>query len=293
MKMRLPILVFFGALLGCAAACFSFNDSASVYAASNVESPFNQFPLLHMAAVGAFVKPFPVIAPRAYLVADLDTGEIISEKNPNAKLPIASLTKLMTSTVVFENVDLEKSITIDKSMLDPYGFSPYLVAGKDFNLAQLLYPMLVESSNDAAQAASCFMGNGTTIKMMNEKARALNMNSTNYVDAHGLDPKNTSTVSDLFYLARYISKNHAKLLEVTKGNAVDGIGANPYSKMKNKNLVYDVPNFIGGKTGYIPESNYNGLFIFNLPVAGGPSRRIAIIVFGAQAKFKRRGYFNP
>ena len=189
MKMKLLILAIFQGLAGCGLACLAFASPAVANAADVTTSPFNQFPALHVAVSWPSVKPFPDIAPRAYLVADLDTGEIISEKNPNAKFPIASLTKLMTSTVVFEHVDLAKSITIDEPMLDPYGSSPYLVAGKRFSLAQLLYPMLVESSNDAAQAASCFLGNQATVKMMNEKAGALNMNSTNYVDAHGLDPK--------------------------------------------------------------------------------------------------------
>ena len=56
--------------------------------------------------------------PRAYLVADLDSGEIYSEKNSQTKLPIASLTKLMAATVAFENVGLQKTISIEESMLD-------------------------------------------------------------------------------------------------------------------------------------------------------------------------------
>jgi len=285
MKIRSSIpTVFRVVLAGCAIVCFVCISPFAASAANNGAVPFSKtdlLPILHAAVANPAAKPFPGIAPRAYLVADLDSGEILSEKNSKAKLPIASLTKLMTATIAFERVDLQKKITIQKSMLAPYGYSPNLIAGKSFSLAQLLYPVLVESSNDAAQAMSCFVGNKQMIKLMNGKARSLYMGSTNYSDAHGLSPKNTSTVRDLFYLARYISKNHPKLFEITRGNDVAGIGAAPYAGMKNKNLVYGLPDFVGGKTGYIPESNYNGLFIFNLPLADGSSRKIAIIVLGA------------
>ena len=70
-------------------------------------------------------------------------------------------------------------------------------------------------------------------------------------------------------------------MQITQGDNVGGIGDSPYAGMKNKNLVYNLPNFIGGKTGYIPESNYNGLFVFKLPQADGSARKIAIIILGA------------
>ena len=225
--------------------------------------------------------PLPDLGSRAYLVGDLDTGQIISEKNSRARLPIASLTKLMTAAVVTENVSLRQTITINKSMLLPFGWTSYLAEGQRLSLGQLLYPMLVESSNDAAQAVSCFLGNKQTIGLMNEKARSLAMYSTNYFDAHGLSPKDVSTARDLFELARYVAKNHPGLLEVTRGKSVGNVDTSRYSAMENKNLVYGLADFAGGKTGYIPESNYNGLFIFKISPAGGPERSIAIIVLGA------------
>lgn len=295
MKNNIPILTIIALLAG----CFAFAIPAPVLGAAsqNKGSAENQTwmqvssqpvflqasqqPALYISRiVGA--KPFPAISPRAYLVADLDSGQIFSEKNSQAKLPIASVTKLMTATVGLEHVDPRATITIDKSMLAPYGYSRYLAVGKRFSFAQLLYPMMVESSNDAAQAVSCFLGTNQTLEMMNEKAHSLSMQSTKYVDAHGLSPANVSTVRDLFYLARYVASKHPNLLDITRGANANNVETALYSGMKNKNLVYDIPNFIGGKTGYIPESNYNGLFMFRLPLADGSSRNVAIIILGAQ-----------
>lgn len=244
-------------------------------------SPNEWLPELHPAS-NTLVLPFPIINPRAYLVADMDSGQVFAEKNSATKLPIASVTKLMTAVVATEHVDLKQKITIGKSMLDPYGSSKYVSQGDEISAAQLFYPMLVESSNDAAQAVSCFLGNKRTIALMNGKARSLSMFSTSFFDAHGLSPRDVSTARDLFYLARYIANNHPQILEITRGDGAHNICAMQYPGMKNKNLVYDFPNFIGGKTGYIPESNYNGLFLFNLPKNDGSVRRVAIIILGAK-----------
>jgi len=285
----------------CVAVFFSFSLPVSAAlrsaAGTGLQWPFKQIsdstqtakmPLLHYAAASESAKPFPSLAPKAYLVADLDSGLIISENNSRIPLPIASVTKLMTAVIAFENVPSQKMIIIRPSMLEPYGSSSYLAAGRQMSLAQLSYPMLLESSNDAAQAISEFLGNDKTLRMMNEKAALFSMDSTRFVDAHGLSPQNVSTAQDLFYLARYIEKNHLEILDISRGAARDVCAAG-YAGIKNKNLVYDMPYFTGGKTGYIPESDYNGLFVFNVP-AGGSSRKIAVIILGAP--HLRAGYQN-
>lgn len=274
----------------CAAAFFVFAAGLPVSAgAAGKEWLFRQvpdsgqsvkIPLLHFGAANRVTKPFPVILPKSYLVADIESGEIIAESNSRTPLPIASVTKLMTAVVAFENVSLQKTILIQPSMLEPYGSSRYVSAGRRMSLTQLSYPMLIESSNDAAQAVSGFLENDRTVRMMNEKAASFSMDSTRFVDVHGLSPQNTSTAQDLFYLARYIVKNHPRILSISRGAAGDICSAG-YSGIKNKNLVYDMPGFAGGKTGYIPESDYNGLFIFNIPSSAGASRKIALIVLGA------------
>lgn len=227
---------------------------------------------------------FPELSAKSYLVADLDSGYVFSQKNIKEQLPIASLTKLMTAVVVAENVDLAKTITVQEAMLDAYGSTDGLEAGEKFGVVELFYPLLIESSNDAAEVLSHFLGKEKTIQMMNEKAKAIMMEQTNFACPSGYDPGNVSTAKDLFYLARYILNNRSPLLEITKSKEVRAFGEIGFDikNMWNKNLFINDATFVGGKTGFIISSRYTGLFIFRLATEGGVERNVAIILLGSE-----------
>jgi len=227
---------------------------------------------------------FPEISAKSYLVADLDSGFVFKQKEAETILPLASLTKLMTAIVVAENIDLTKSITIGEKMLEAYGFTEGLEVGKSFRVVELFYPLLIESSNDSAEVLSYFLGRERTIKMMNEKAKAILMEKTNFVCPSGYAPENVSSAKDLFYLARYILNNRPVLFEITKGKMVRTFGEMSFdvTKLWNKNVFVNDPTFIGGKTGFILASRYNGLFVFRLTTKEGTERRLAIIILGSE-----------
>ena len=227
---------------------------------------------------------FPEVSAQSYLVADLDSGYVFAEKDSQKQLPIASLTKLMTALVVAENVDLRKSILVTEKMLEIYGSTKGLTKGKRFRIVELFYPLLIESSNDAAEVLSYFLGREKTIKLMNEKAKAILMEKTEFVDPSGFDPRNISTAQDLFYLARYLLNNRPPILEITKGEKVPSFGKIKFEikKLKNKNVFIKDPDFGGGKTGFIRASKYTGLFIFRLAVGDDIERKIVIILLGSE-----------
>lgn len=224
---------------------------------------------------------FPQISVESYLIADLDSGFVFAEKDSKEQLPTASLAKLMTAVVLSENVDLRKSIQITSKMLEGYGLTEGLDIGKSFRLVELLYPLLISSSNDAAVALSYFLSWNKTVKLMNEKAKAILMENTEFVGPGGFAAENVSTAQDLFYLVRYILNNRPPLLKITKGEEVQAFGEIRFQDLNNKNLFFEDPNFIGGKTGYIPSSKYNGIFIFRFPAENNSERRIAIILLGS------------
>ena len=212
------------------------------------------------------ITEFPEISAKSYLVADLDSGFVFAEKDSQKQFPIASMTKLMTAIVVSENVDLRKSILVEKKMLDAYGSTKGLDAGKSFRVVELFYPLLIESSNDAAEVLSYFLGREKTIRLMNEKAKAILMEKTNFADPSGFDLKNVSTAQDLFYLGRYVLNNRPLLFEIGKGKEVKSFGEIKFDikKLWNKNIFINDPSFVGGKTGYLKESGQTALFVFNL-----------------------------
>jgi D-alanyl-D-alanine carboxypeptidase len=227
---------------------------------------------------------FPEISAKSFLVADLDSGFVFAEKNSQEKLPLASLTKLMTATVVAENVDLRKSILVKPEMLQAYGSTKGLEAGKSFRVVELFYPLLIESSNDAAEVLSYFLGRTRTIEVMQEKAKAILMENTEFVDTHGFDLKNISTAQDLFQLARYITEARPLLWEITKGKEVRSFGEVRFDvkELGNKNVFINDPNFIGGKTGYLVQPGYNGLFIFRFLTGDEKTRDVVIILLGSE-----------
>jgi len=230
------------------------------------------------------LSEFLEVSAKSYLVADLDSGFVFAEKNSKEKLPIASLNKLMTALVVSENVDLRKSILVKPEMLEAYGSTKGLEVGKSFRVVELFYPLLIESSNDAAEVLSGFLGKTKTIEIMNEKAKAILMDNTEFVDPHGFDLKNVSTAQDLFQLARYVLDARPLLLEITKGKIVRSFGEVRFNiqELWNKNVFFNDPNFVGGKTGYTVPARYTAIFIFKFNTSDGKTRDIAIILLGSE-----------
>jgi len=227
---------------------------------------------------------FPQLSAPNYLVADLDSGFVFAENNYQEQVPIASLTKLMTAIIIAEIVDLRKSILVTSKMLETSKSTKGLAAGKTFQAVELFYPLLIESSNDAAEVLSRFLGREWTINLMNKKAEAILMTDTKFVDPSGLSPQNVSTVQDLFYLARYILITRPMFLEISRGGEVWTFSIPiSFQNLENKNIFFDNPDFLGGKTGFITISQSTGLFIFRFPLEDGSERRVAIIGLRAEA----------
>lgn len=230
---------------------------------------------------------FPELSAKSYLIADLGSGYIFAEKDIQERRPIASLTKLMTAIVVAENVNLKRSIIINEEMLDAYGTTEELEVGKRFRVVELFYPLLIESSNDSAEALSYFLGREKTLRLMNEKAQAILMTNTEYTDPSGFDPGNISTAQDLFYLARYLLNNRSPILDITKKKKVTSFGPVSFDidELWNKNVFIEDPTFIGGKTGFILESRLTAVFLFRFTDKNNNNteRNIAIILLNSDS----------
>jgi len=224
------------------------------------------------------------ISAESYLVVDLDSGYVFAEKDFQKQLPLASLTKLLTALVVAENVDLKKSIFVEQWMLGGYGSTKGLEKGKSYRVVELFYPLLIESSNDAAEVLSYYLGRKRTINLMNDKAGAILMEQTRLVDPSGYEPENLSTAKNLFYLARYLLNNRPPILEITKGKEVPSFGEIKFKieDLWNKNVFINDPTFVGGKTGYIISSKNTALFIFRLTTKENVERNIAVILLGSE-----------
>ena len=150
-------------------------------------------------------RDVPNLSSAAFVVANHRTGEVISERNGNRVMPIASLTKLMTALVVLDaNLRLNEMLTVTNADIDRIkGTGSRLAIGSRLSRAEMLHIALMSSENRAASALARHYPGGQRafVEAMNAKARMLGMWNTHYADSTGLNPRNVSTAQDLAKLA--------------------------------------------------------------------------------------------
>lgn len=223
------------------------------------------------------------------------------EKNSQKPLFIASLTKLMTALVVFdlkETYSPAQLIKITKEAVSQEGSSKYgdLRAGESLLAKDLLYKMLIESSNDAAFALTEPIGKEGFVDLMNLYAKNLGLENTQFVNPTGLEsntseqPNNISTVRDLVKLARYIMKNYPQIFEITTYQSYEflkpGGSLHHFIPQNINELLYESADWrtkiIGGKTGW--EISAGGCLLL---IVENPREEVYFInvVLGAKDRF--------
>jgi serine-type D-Ala-D-Ala endopeptidase (penicillin-binding protein 7) len=200
---------------------------------------------------------------QSVLVQDADTGEIVYDKNSDAVVPIASITKLMTAIVLLDKVDsagldLEQRVVLSREDVDRVkGTRSRLRTGASLTREELLMLALMASENKAAAALGRTYpgGPGAFVAAMNHKAAELGMTESRFVDATGLSSDNVSSARDL---AKLVSAAHGyeKVREYSvksRGTVRDGKRLLHYGNTNG--LVRSAHWDIGlSKTGYISEA---------------------------------------
>ena len=204
-------------------------------------------------------KTISVSAQSAFLLC-VNNNSVVFEKNSDTRMSMASTTKIMTTLITLEHSQSDnKEVTFTKNMIAE-GSSMYLKEGYKLRLSDLATGMMTVSGNDAANAAAISIAGSIEnfSKMMNDKAKQIGMESTNFVTPSGLDDENHySTARDMAYLMAYAMTNDNFADLTSKKNVkVDFISPDDMSITygnHNKLLsLYDYCN--GGKTGYTKKS---------------------------------------
>ncbi|MFA6253876.1 MAG: serine hydrolase [Candidatus Paceibacterota bacterium] len=206
-------------------------------------------------------KSIPLSA-GAYLVTDLESNEVVVNKNDKKILPIASITKLMTALVAQDLLPLDQVVTISQTAYNTYGNTGHLRVGEKLSVKNLFYPLLLSSSNDAAEALAEAAGREKFIAEMNRRARQIGLTDTFFDDASGLSPINISTAADLAKLAGYLYHSRPEILALTREKE-HRLGKHVWVNVNNISLM---PNYIGGKNGYTEEANRTLVSIFQVPI---------------------------
>lgn len=209
----------------------------------------------------------------SYLAGDITTGDIIISKNPEMVLPIASVSKLITALVSKDVLDQHEPIKVSRSSVNTYGTMGGLYAGEKILLTDLLYPLLMESSNDGAEVIAEAYGRSAFLQKMREKVASLEMKDTAFGDPSGLSAENVSTANDLFKLAEYIQINHPEIWDITRVRGYSILG----HSWTNSNTLSRRTSFLGGKNGYTDEAGRTTVSVFELNIEN-QKRKIAIVV---------------
>ena len=189
----------------------------------------------------------------------VQTGELLFEKNAHTRHSMASTTKIMTSLIALEQNTPSRQIKVSPSMLRVEGTSMGLAENDVVSLETLVYGMLLESGNDAANVTACAVA-GSIEKfavMMNERAKLIGMKNTNFVTPSGLDDENHySTAYDMALLGCCAVKNPEFLNICSRKKAVVSFGNPAYERtLYNHNkLLSSYDSAVGIKTGFTKKS---------------------------------------
>lgn len=230
----------------------------------------------------------PDIRAEAAIIYDPKTGQVLWEQNSTDQRSIASITKVMTATVVLEdpNVDLTTPIVVDRSDVRAAS-TTYLRAGYQVTRDDLLHLLLIGSDNAAARALARTspMGAEGFVKRMNEKAAELGLQTTSYADPSGLLNANVSSAYDLARLISYVSGNEriSSIMRTPTYTVRAGRTTINVSSTNQLVRVGDV-DVQAGKTGFIRSSGYCLATLLKMP-QGGPD--LAFVVLGAKSNAGR------
>jgi len=216
----------------------------------------------------------PKITAASYAVADLETGDLIMAKDDETPRPIASVSKLLTALTSLDVINQYQVATIQAAAVATYGTQGNLKAGEKLPINELLFPMLLESSNDAAEALAQHFGRASFLNQINNKALAVGLKNTHFDDPSGLSPKNVSTARDLARLAKHIYQYKRYIFDVTNQSKHTYNGQTWF----NSNKLVGTSGYLGGKNGFTDEAEQTQVALFNLPLSEFGERPVVLVI---------------
>ncbi len=203
----------------------------------------------------------PIIGAKSYLVIDSRTGAELAALNPDEPLAPASLTKLMTTYVVFDalargQIRLDEEVTISEKAWRMEGSRMFVEVGTRVSIEDLLLGMIVQSGNDASVALAEHVAGSESVfaEMMNQQAARLGMRSSHFVNATGLpEDGHLTTARDLATIARALIEDFP---EYYRWHAVREFTYNDIRQANRNTLLWRDPSVDGLKTGHTEDAGY-------------------------------------
>lgn len=239
---------------------------------SSLVSPFSQFYkvginlwLPKLTNINTQDEAVKNISAKSGYFVEVNSGAVLYQKDPNSKLPIASLVKVMTAILSLENKNLNDKFIVSEKAAYQEPDEMQLIAGERLTLEELLYGIFLISANDAAEVlAEGLTGDRETfISLMNKKAKLLGMENTLFTNPTGYDEdekEHYSTAYDVMLMARYLIKNYPQILSISSTEHVvlpKSTEHQDYDMYSGINLLTTYPGVLGLKTGFTPQAGYS------------------------------------
>ena len=212
------------------------------------------------------------ISAKSYVVIRLGDGKKILENNPDRILPVASLTKLVTAVSAKKLVKDNVRVKISSQIMNTYGNTAQFKVGETIYAGDLYYPLLMVSSNDAAEAFARTYNRKKFIDYMNYFVQSIGAYRTIFKDPSGLSPDNLSSANDLAIIYAWIEKNYPELIAITK----EKTKTNRLHTWTNPAHFLNWSNYEGGKNGYTEEALQTGVAVFRIE-----KERYLIVILGS------------
>lgn len=193
------------------------------------------------------------------VLIDADTGRVLWGKNEDKPMAMASTTKIMTAIIALENGNLKDIVSVGKNPPLAPPVKMHLQKGEELTLEQLMYALLMQSSNDAAVAIAEHVGGSVEgfCNMMNEKAKELGCKDTFFETPNGLDKGNHhSTAEDMALIGAYAIKNK-DFIRISNTRSISFKSNKKSYSITNKNRLLDsYEGAVGIKTGFTGKAGH-------------------------------------
>lgn len=237
----------------------------------------------------------PELAAKAYLLLDVTANQVLAAKDPDTAVEPASLTKLMTAYLVFDalksrKVDLKQALPVSERAWKMPGSRMFIDPKMKVPVEDLIKGMIVQSGNDATMALAEGIGGSAErfVQMMNEQAKALGMNQTQYKNPEGLTAAgHTTTVRDLSILATRLMRDFPEYVPYYAIKKYRYPGT-PAANESNRNLLlFRDPSVDGLKTGHTQAAGYCLVATAKRDFPNVGARRLLSIVVGTDSENAR------
>ena len=216
------------------------------------------FPLSAAAEPAGNVSP-PTVSAESAVLMDAEHGLVCYEKDADKRLPMASTTKIMTALTALANAEPDRLIRIPHEAVGVEGSSVYLAEGEELTLCDLLYALLLQSANDAAEAIAIDIGGSISgfADLMNAEARKLGLSDTHFCNPHGLDAEeHYTTARELAIITRAALADPLirKIVKTVKATIPQGDNPTARLLVNHNRLLRSYDGAIGVKTGFTKRS---------------------------------------